>query len=132
MANTRSRSKHAGGTKLIAALLSLTFGLLIWSLHLTLVYGVHTIACARDFTPTWIFGLAFPVLAIVVITVVGVLVTGVGGWWLAAGRRNGSAELRQEKEFERRVILLIAFLASVGMFWAGAAALFVSPCLALR
>jgi hypothetical protein len=118
--------------KLIAAVLSLTFGLLIWALHLTLVYGVHTVACARDFTAVWFPGASFPVLAIVVITVLAMIAIAAGSWRFTRGAERGTAAAQQERQFEIKVIKWVAWLASIGVFWAGIAALIVSPCIALR
>jgi hypothetical protein len=116
------------GAYLTGTLLYITSGVLVWAMHLTLVYFVHAVACARGYTaePT---SLSFFVIAA---TLVALLALGVVGYLFRPQRDSASGEVREERAFERRVMYWLTLLAAVGILWGGFTALFVAPCVALR
>ncbi len=120
-----------GGSKLTVTLLSICFAAIIWAAHLTIVYGAVTLACPRATPSSVLFGLNLPALIVVVATLAALAAIVAGSYFLA-GKSNRSTALREEQGFERRVTQGLALLAAFGVFWAGAAVFFVSPCLALR
>ncbi len=120
-----------GGSKLTVTLLSICFAAIVWAAHLTVVYGTVTLACTRPTSTAVLFGLNLPAIIVVVATIAALAAILAGSYFLA-GKAGRSAELREEQRFERRVTQWLALLAAFGVFWAGAAALFVSPCLTLR
>ena len=120
-----------GGGKLTVVLLSICFAAIVWAMHLTIVYGAVTLACARATPSAMLFGLNLPAFIVAVATLAALIAILAGSYFLT-GKTSRSAELSEEQRFERRVTQWLALLAAFGVFWAGAAALFVSPCIALR
>ena len=112
--------------------LAMCFSVIIWAAHLTLVYGAVTVACARAMTPTIMFGSSLPAFAVIVATVIALATIAAGSYFFAGRTGDRSDEIRDEKRFEQRVTQWLALLSAFGVFWAGAAAFFVSPCLGLR
>lgn len=108
------------------------FAAIVWAVHLTLVYGTVTVACVRGFTADIVLGLSLPALAVIGVTIVALAAIAAGNYWLNREGNRSNAEWREERQFESRVTRWLALLAAFGVFWAGAAAFFVSPCLALR
>ena len=106
---------------------SLTLGPLIWAAHLAVVYGVHSFGCARDLFGAGLFGLDQPQLIIVGATLFAVLGTGAG-----LPIRASAEPMEQEQRFERGVAFGLAVLSMFGVLAAGAAAIIVPACAALR
>ncbi|HEX5779018.1 MAG TPA: hypothetical protein VFY21_09260 [Xanthobacteraceae bacterium] len=121
-----------GGSKLTVTLLSICFAAIVWAAHLTLVYGTVTVTCAHGFTGDVVAGLNIPAFAVVVLTIVALAAIGAGSYLLNAEANGRNADAREERQFENRVTQWLSMLAAFGVFWAGAAAFFVSPCLELR
>ena len=106
---------------------NLTLGPLIWAAHLAVVYAVHSFGCARDLFGAGLFGLEQPQLIIAGATVFAVL-------GIAAGLpvRVSARPMEQEQSFERGVTIGLAGLSTFGVLAAGAAALIIPACAALR
>ena len=121
-----------GGSKLTVTLMSMCFAAIVWAAHLTLVYGTVTVACINAFSADIVPGLNLPALAVIGVTIVALAAIAAGSYWLNGKADGGDAGRLEERQFELRVTRWLALLAAFGVFWAGAAALFVSPCLALR
>ena len=121
-----------GGSKLTVVLLSMCFAAIVWAMHLTIVYGAVTLACARATPSAMLFGLNLPAFIVAVATLAALAAILAG--YYRADRKDAerTAEMREERQFERRVTQWLSLLAAFGVFWAGAAAFLVSPCLALR
>jgi hypothetical protein len=122
-ATKRRRSEKS----LVRVAFNLTLGPLIWAAHLAVVYGVHSIGCARDLFGSGLFGLDQPQLIIAGATVCAVLGVAVG--LLVPGPAQ---PMEQEQRFERGVALGLAGLSIFGVLAAGAAALIIPACAALR
>ncbi|MGY3622524.1 hypothetical protein [Bradyrhizobium sp. USDA 10063] len=103
----------------------LLVGPAVWALHLTAIYGAHALLCAR--------GIAADTATAVIMIATGValivLMSGAGAAWLKL--RRGGAETAASS-FQASVMSLLAVLSAIGIAWAGATALFVTPCVALR
>jgi hypothetical protein len=112
-------------------LLYLTVGLLLWAFYLTLVYGMHTLACARDYVPLALFGIDWPSM---VILVAGILASGaLAGMILYLPKpRSSRDDTPEERVFQNRVMRWSAALAIFGIAWTGLSALFVPLCHSLR
>ena len=113
--------------KLVGAVLYLLAGPIVWAVHFTIIYSTHALLCAR--------GLAGgPVDARVIIAVA----TGIGlvisitatlaGWW----SRGANRDTKGVSAFQHDAMSLLALLATIGIAFGGATALFVTPCLLLR
>jgi hypothetical protein len=106
-----------------AALLYLTFGPIVWAIHLTFIYGTHTLACTGT-TPE---GATFAVLAVTAVALVAIFAA------LAASatvRRRAGPE--GPLAFYHRAASWLTWLSVFGIACAGAATLIIEPCLALR
>jgi hypothetical protein len=105
---------------LVRTTLTLLFGPIVWALHFTLLYGTHTIVCARAATgdAATITALAATVAAL------ALLLAGA----FAVYRRSDATRDASAARFCRDVMLLLTLLSACGVAWAGATALFVAPC----
>lgn len=106
---------------------NLTLGPLIWAAHLAVVYAVHSFGCARDLFGAGLFGLEQPQLIIAGATVFAVLGIGAG-----LPIRVSAQPVEQEQSFERGVAIGLAGLSIFGVLAAGAAAVIIPACAALR
>jgi len=99
-------------------------GLLVWGLHLAIVYGVHHLACAR--------GVDAPVVAAIV-ALATFAALGLQAALLAKPRWIAS-RLRPPPPdappgaFLEAVMRWLAVLGAAGVLWAGSAILFVAAC----
>ena len=114
MGTSRSSFERPFRGSIIAALLSLSFGPIVWAAHLTFIYGIHTLACTSA---------DVPVLAATVIGLVAISISIA----VQRGKRESPS-----LAFYRRTASWLAWLSAFGVASAGAAALIVAPCLALR
>jgi hypothetical protein len=106
---------------------NLTLGPLIWAAHLAVVYAVHSFGCARDLFGVGLFGLEQPQLIIAGATVFAILGIGAG-----LPIRVSAQPVEQEQSFERGVAIGLAGLSIFGVLAAGAAAVIIPACAALR
>lgn len=118
-----------------AALLYLLSGPLVWAGHLFLVYAPQSVLCASRIT-----GIT-DVDTLLIRAVVGVATVLSAAALVLALRlpRNLARLLRaaaflegENSQFMISVMRLLAALSLAGVLWAGAAALFLDPCLQLR
>ncbi|MGD9617478.1 MAG: hypothetical protein AB7H90_23180 [Alphaproteobacteria bacterium] len=111
---------------LTGAALYLLLGPIVWAVHLTIIYSTHAVLCARG----WAGG-ALDIRVIIAVTTgialaISVAAT-IAGWrWSCGSNREGVSA------FQHGVMSLLALLATIGIVYGGATALFVSPCLLLR
>jgi hypothetical protein len=108
-----------------SAVLYLTSGPIVWAIHLTLVYGTHTLVCTQ--TPSGGADATFAVLAVTARALVAIFVALAAS--AAAQRRAGHDS---PLAFYHRATTWLAWLSAFGVACAGATALIVEPCLALR
>jgi hypothetical protein len=125
MPRARGNEPKSAGTPLSSAVLITTFGAAVWALHLTFIYGFHTISCASEFAGTRLLGLELSMIVITGGTIVALLAIFIGIRRLSIGSHYTAAS---RHSFEKKVGYWLALLAAIGVFWAGAVALFVAPC----
>lgn len=107
----------------IAAILYLLSGPLVWAAHLTIVYGGHTLACARGGGPELAAWIIYAATALGVATLIGAIVYAL---------RQHQAESDPVLRFQHDVMGLMAFLSMAGVIWGGATVALIAPCLMLR
>jgi hypothetical protein len=117
MASVDTNMAERRRAPLARTMLTMLFGPIVWALHFTVLYGTHTIVCARATT-----GGAATITALVA-SVVALALLFAGA--LAVYRRR---DVRAVARFCRDVMLLLTLLAACGVAWAGATALLVAPC----
>jgi hypothetical protein len=110
--------------------LYLLFGPIVWAVHFAMLYGMHTILCARPSARVMPgAGVATIVLAATVAALALLLAATVTGY----RRRNAAhADSRAATRFCHDVMVLLTLLSACGVVWAGATALLVAPCVGLR
>ena len=113
---------HAGRhTPLARTMLTMLFGPIVWAVHFTVLYGTHTIVCARATT-----GQAATITALT--ATIAALVLLFAGGFAAYRRRAMTHDASVVARFRRDVMLLLTLLSACGVAWAGATALIVAPC----
>jgi hypothetical protein len=132
--NRPSDTVRPTGAYLTGTLLYITFGVLVWAAHLTLVYFVHAVVCARGYTPELLPGLTLPTIFVIAATFVALFALSAAGYLPRLRRHlsSGRGESEEERIFERRLMYWLTLLAAVGILWGGATAVLVAPCVALR
>jgi hypothetical protein len=124
------RKRHYGFFGGAGMLIYLALGPIIWALHLTLVYGAHTLLCARGIASgaqgPWV---ATAIVVVATVVALGLLVVATRRLWKNPRRRGPAAGALS---FYDAVMLLLLLLSAVAVIWAGATSLIVSPCAALR
>jgi hypothetical protein len=126
---TRDKDTNPGGRAGLApTLFYLLFGPVVWAVHLTIIYGAHTLVCARA-PGVRVLGLDATVLIVIVTTVVALALLPLS---VLAWRVHPAAGISDGERFYPRLMTLLAVLSACGIVWAGAAALIVAPCVALR
>ncbi|MBG0792886.1 hypothetical protein IYY11_05645 [Methylocystis sp. H62] len=113
------------------ALLYVLFGPVLWAIHLTLIYGGHTLLCALGvssdaLSPSIIsFSVAIVTIVTLVVLLAAVVATIFKGG--ARGDRGSAATF-----FLDKLMMALALLSGFGVALGGASALIVEPCLMLR
>lgn len=111
----------------VAETLKMTAGMLIWALHLGVVYAVVAVACARGFADERIAGVGLVPLAVGGATIVALAAAGlVLASALRALRQTGPAP--GERRFASTMAAAVAGLALVAIAWGGLPALLVPTC----
>ena len=120
--NTRERARAS----LTRTTFYLLFGPIVWAIHLTVLYGAHTLVCVHGAAGDTVAAIA---LAATVAAVALLLAAA-----FAFYRRRDSAHTGASAVtcFCRDVAMLLALVSAFGVAWAGATALIVAPCVALR
>jgi hypothetical protein len=125
---------HAGARRGTARLVALCSGPIVWAAHLAIVYGAHTLLCARGYAGQMLLGVPLAPAIVVVATVAALL--SLAGVMLAPRLKSAPPRRRADRDppnsFEVRVMRLLALLSAIGVAWAGATAFIIAPCLALR
>ncbi|MGE0233033.1 MAG: hypothetical protein AB7O39_16070 [Flavobacteriaceae bacterium] len=111
----------------VGTLAFINAGPIIWAIHLTLIYGGHTLLC----TPLQMREIAGPyVLAVTAaaLLALGAFLLRPHFWASACGLPPTTADRPQYDSLAR----LLATLGVVAVAWAGATAFFLSACVAAR
>lgn len=105
-------------------------GFLIWAAHLSVVYGVTALACARGFADMTVIGIGVVPLTISIATLVALLVTALV--LVLAIRDLGGLHTLPDSRETRRFLgfttATVAGLALVAIAWNGLPALIVPAC----
>ena len=111
----------------MGTLVYLLLGPIAWAMHLMVVYGSHTLICAREGGS----GASETILAatLIVLAMLAAAIAAPGAAQRALDQSDSNAV---GYRFHRRVMRWLAFLSAVGVAWAGSTALIVGPCLSLR
>ena len=108
-----------------AAVLYLTFGPIVWAIHLTFVYGTHTLICTH--TTSGGAGATFAVLVVTAVALAAIFAALTAS---AAAQRRARGE--SSLAFYHRAATWLTWLSAFGVACAGATSLVIEPCLALR
>ena len=134
MSDAEGRGERGPQGRSRAALLTLNQGPIVWALHFAGVYGLQSVACTltRGRLEPIVLGLDWIQLTVLALTAAAVLLIA-GLPWLAPWRHLGrSADERELDSFLGVVMALLALLSVFGVIAAGAAALALPSCPALR
>jgi hypothetical protein len=113
------------GGSLARTTLFVLFGPIVWAIHFTILYGAHTIACAR-------LAAGDAATLIVLGATAGALAPLLGAASIACRRRNTMPADAVTPRFCYDIALVLTLLSAAGVAWAGATALIMAPCVALR
>jgi hypothetical protein len=103
-------------------------GLIVWAIHLLLIYIFNALACARGFADIDILGIGIAPLAIVVLGVVSLAVlAGVIAVAATGSGPFGSDDSRSEG-FLRYLTISIAALSGVAVVWETIPVFILPPC----
>lgn len=107
------------------------FGPIVWAAHLTLIYGLQSVACAlaSPLAPA-LFGLDPVQLAIAALTAAALLA--IAGRAAVARRPVGNTGEGELAAFLDAVMLLLALFSAFGIAGQGGVALIIPACLPLR
>lgn len=104
-------------------------GMLIWAAHFGIIYGFTSLACARGFAETRLFGIGVVSLSIAVATLIAVL-GALAVIWQALRRRRAEQVGGDNSlpEFTSVMAVLIAGLSLVAILWEALPVLMMPPC----
>lgn len=108
-------------------LVYLTLGPILWAIHLTLIYGTHTLVCARTIPGTLPLGFDTAPFVILLVTV-ATLALLLGAMLVPSPNTRPFNGSPASPSFFRRVMVLLALLSAFGVGWAGVAAMVVPSC----
>ena len=114
----------------IGKMLFMIGGLLVWSVHFTVIYGFTTVACTMSFAIESVLGLGVVPLAIGAATLLAlamtgaVLITAVSGPIPPRSARYDDTT----EHFMRYTAVVIAALSLVAIVWNALPVLIVTPC----
>ncbi len=107
----------------VGTLVYILFGLIVWAVQLTLVYGGHTLVCRLGWSPAWADAMVVGVSVVPAVAVVAVLAAPA-----PVARRLGLHPGMDDRRVYDRFARAVAALATVAILWTGATALVVSAC----
>lgn len=111
---------------LTGTLLLLLAGPILWAVHLTIVYGVHTLACVGALQGMPVDAGTFILVATGAILAILMLLLAV--IWL----RRPALFTHGDRLFHSRVMVSLVLLSAFGIAWAGSAAFILPQCQQLR
>ena len=123
------RSENAKNRTLrgIGMLVYLSVGPILWALHLTVVYGTHTLVCARAISRT--LPLGFDTAQFVILSATAVALVFMFSALLIPSRQTRPFQGPPSvPAFYPRVMALLVLLSAFGVVWAGVAALILRSC----
>ncbi len=117
----------------VRTLLYLLFGPIVWAAHLTVIYGAQSVVCALSTSPPRTGASIDSVHTIVLIATIAAL-SALAAGWLRLGNPGGSMSegIEDRNHFLESVMHVLVGLSALGVLGAGAAALVLPSCPALR
>ncbi|WP_011582107.1 MULTISPECIES: hypothetical protein [Chelativorans] len=109
--------------KLLPVLFYLTIGLLLWGMHLTLVYAAHTAICALAASP-----LAATITLAAVTVAIALPLVLILFCQRAFARLLGISEGITEPRIYDRISFFLNLLSLAGILWSGLAVAVLSSC----
>ena len=106
--------------------LQMTAGMLIWAVHLGIVYGIAALACARRFAGATLAGVGVVPLAVSLATVVALAAAAVV--LVLALRHEHRSWHGDYRRFRDSMTAFVAGAALVAIAWSGLPALLVPAC----
>lgn len=116
-----SATENRHELSLTRALFRALFGPILWALHFSLLYAVHTALCVFG------TGAAMPA-ASAALTIAALAACGL--FFLVL--RRDAATARAAEAFLDRLSMLLILLSAAGVVWAGAASGFIEACAQMR
>ena len=134
MQGPNGSSDQPADPAVVPSLLYLLFGPIVWAIHLLIVYGAHTVLCAKGLGAVRMVGMNVPALVILLATTVAlaVLLIALLAPYVGRYRSRVSSQTRSFLSFRDGVMRSLTVLSIVGIVWAGWVSLIVAPCLAMR
>ncbi|WP_457798273.1 hypothetical protein [Methylocystis sp. S23] len=126
---TETSARHEGS--LAKALFRALFGPILWAVHFSLLYAIHTVLCVIDIRPPDRAGATLAASTLLTIGALALLAGFFVARWRSASRQRSQAERIAETFLDDMSTLLIV-LSAGGVLWAGAAAGFINACEPLR
>lgn len=125
---------HRDHSSLFGTALYMLTGPLLWALHMTAVYGSHTLLCTVEVKQPMLWGASPSAVAIMAATLVAVAFLAV---FIAARQRMAKAmRIPQADEPQRAfldgLMLWLGFLSIAGIVWSGATVMVLDACAQLR
>ena len=108
---------------MLAVLLFITAGPLLWGLHLTIVYMAHTAVCALAASP----GAETAILAIVTVALAVLLMLILLDQQRFARLLKVSQEIAERGSYDR-IAFFLNLLSLAGILWSGLAVTILSSC----
>ncbi len=113
--------------KLVGSILYLLLGPIVCAVHFTIIYSTHALLCARGLAGGTLDARVIIAVATGIGLVISIAAT-LAGWW----SRGANGDTKGVSAFQHDAMSLLALLATIGIAFGGATALFVTPCLLLR
>jgi hypothetical protein len=113
--------------------LTVLLGPIVWAVHLTLVYGLQSVACSFAVPPaSTIAGLDRVQVAIILITLLSLSIVGACAMWGRGADSDRSGTDETPGLFLVRVRRVLALLSVLGIIAVGSAAMVLPTCAGLR
>jgi hypothetical protein len=107
----------------VGTLTYIMFGLLLWVLQLTVIYGGHVLVCSRS-APAELAGwIVYGATAVAALLLLGFVV-----WQSRAARLLGLTSAMADRRTYDRIALMIGALSGIAILWTGATAIVVTAC----
>ena len=114
------------------AFLYMLVGPIAWALHLATIYGAHALACARPVAGATEADPARLIVLVATCVLIAALAAALRFRHATARLFRAAGGDEAQRAFQLRVMTVLALLSALAIAWAGATALVVPACLALR
>jgi hypothetical protein len=103
-------------------------GLLIWAAHLTVIYSVTALACARHFDDVMVLRIGIVPLTVAITTLIALLATGLVLALAVRDLINRIPDQEGTRRFFSFTTATVAGLSMVAIAWEGLPALLIPAC----